>query len=164
MTIIISELNSSSSLSLRSRTNLTESCRLYQIEPPIYTYSPEELTKILEENKDGKILLFSNFPPDSSFKNNKIAVESWEVDSYSQSMSLFKEWINKYSFKGIHIITGAPREKLGDREIKSLDHNIDLTITRKKNWVHPTLDYDKLFLTFIIEKIREIVFKDPFGG
>ncbi|MBN1181154.1 MAG: hypothetical protein JXB49_02630 [Bacteroidales bacterium] len=125
---------------------------------------------MLEKHKNDKFLLFSNFPPDSSYKQSpkksvKIGdqiFESWNADSYTKSTLLFQEWINKFSMAGINIVTGAPNEKLGDIEIKSLTHNVDISVTRKYEWIHPSLDFENMYLLFILEKIKEVVPRSPF--
>jgi hypothetical protein len=134
-----------------------------------YVTTAERLTETLEENKDQEFLLFTNFPPDSSYPDSGKPIltyddgeyirKGWEADAYSRTTVLFNDIFNKYKFKAVHFITGAPVSKADDKMLKSLSPEIYVTVTRKNNWVHPDLIYEHLYMIFIADNIKEAVFK-----
>lgn len=173
MVVIIAEINGSSSLSGQETSKLKEHCKAMGIDEPQYAYTTDNLSKLLEQNRDQKVLLFSNFPPDSSypesgktlkeFEKGDIIYRSWDADSYSKSKYLFEAWIGKFNFKTIHFITGALQEELSDEMLKSLSAIIPITVTRKSEWIHPAIEFEKLYVSFMKVKIVEAALKDPFA-
>ena len=164
MKIILAEINGTPELQVRQAIRLKKYCESLGLEHPVNVNSVEELIDELGECRGLDVLLFSNFPPDSSYpasgKSIKLVEEgdhisrSWEADSYSTSQGLFKALEKRHTFKAIHFITGAPDFILKDECIRSLFPGIPLSITRKKEWIHSGRDYQELYRSHIEEKIR----------
>jgi len=173
MLVINAYINGHPTLSSEGNAVIGEFCKAIDIGPPVNVYKYERLAEILEENRDQKVLLFSNFPPNSSYSGSgkgKRTIneqgeeyESWDADSYLKSKSIFDSWIGKYNFKTIHFITGAPEKKLSDEMLKSLSVTIPITVTRKREWIHPAIEFEKLYIGFMKIKIAEAALKDPFA-
>lgn len=173
MLVIIAEINGHNSLSASSMAKLKEYCKTVDLDQPINVNSFAGLMEMLDEKRNNTILLFSNFPPDSSYPDSgktknttqvgAIELQAWDADSYEKSRSFFSKILNKYKFRAIHFITGAPKEKLSDELLLTLSTQTPITVTRKRDWIHPDLDYDQLYCLFLIEKIKEAVLKNPFG-
>jgi hypothetical protein len=95
MVVIIAEINGSSSLSGHETSKLKEHCKAMGTDEFQYAYTTDNLSKLLEQNRDQKFLLFSNFPPESSYpKSGKTLKEfekgdniyrSWDAYSYLKS-------------------------------------------------------------------------------
>jgi len=47
--------------------------------------------------------------------------------------------------------------------LKSLSAIIPITFTRKREWIHPTIEFEKLYVSFMKVKIVETALKDPFA-
>lgn len=164
--IILAEINGSPELQVRQAIRLRKNCEAMGINHPVNVNSVDELIDVLGENKKQNVLLFSNFPPNSSYpasgKSMKLVDEgeyisrSWEADSYSISQKLFTALQKSYTFKAIHFITGAPVSILSDDLIKSLLPGTLISIARKKDWIKEKSDYQELYRLHIEEKIKEI--------
>jgi len=173
MIVINAYINGHPTLSSKGNAEIREFCKTVDIDPPVNVFQVGKLIEILQENRNQKVLLFSNFPPDSSYpgsgekkrtkKEQGQDYESWNADSYSRSKSLFEAWTGKYNFKTIHFITGAPQEELSDEMLKSLSAIIPITVTRKRDWIHSTIEFEKLYVGFMKVKIVEAALKDPFA-
>lgn len=169
MKIILAEINGTPELEVRHAIKLRKTCEELGLEHPINVNSAEELIDMLGEYKGQDILLFSNFPPDSSYptsgKSMKLVdkgdyiARSWEADAYSISKKLFTALEERYIFKAIHFITGAPSLRLKDEHIISLFPETPLTITRKRDWINAELDYQLLYRMYVEKMISESLLK-----
>lgn len=167
MVVINAEINGTPSLSGHTVAKLKDFCKKVNIFHFGNVYTIEVLAAKLEFNKHHNIILFSNFPPDSSYPEsgkktgvkmvNNIKCRSIEADSYSKSTSLFKDLLNKYNFKSIHFITGAPEDMVSSQQLLSLSESAISTVTRKADWIHPDLDYEQMFYLYLTRKIKETV-------
>ena len=173
MIVINAYINGHPTLSTRGIAEIGEFCKSVDIDQPVNVFQAEKVEEILEENRNQKVLLFSNFPPDSSYPGSKKTNgteeagdenrTAWDADSYLKSRSLFESWTGKYNFKTIHFITGAPQEKLSDDMLKSLSEIIPITVTRKRDWLNSTIEFEKLYVIFMKIKIGEAAINDPFA-
>jgi hypothetical protein len=170
MLVINAEINRFPFFSSRAGAKIKEFCKTLDIMEPLSVYTTEELRGNLTNNLEESILLFSNFPPDSSYpdsgmsrknyRKDELGYPSLESDSYTRSLSFFTVLCLKYKFKAIHFITAAPEEKLSDDRIRSLSGIIPITVTRKKEWIHQGRNYEQMCSLFMIQKIREAVLED----
>ena len=165
MLVILAEINGSPELKVREAIRLKKSCEELGIPHPVNINSVEDLIDLLGEERDQGCLLFSNFPPNSSYpesgksmnlvdEGNSIS-RSWEAGSYTTSRNLFGVLNKRYSFKAIHFVTGAPEMFLTDDMIKSLFPGTSVTIQRKREWLKTKSDYQHLYRLFVEEKIQE---------
>jgi len=165
MLVILAELNGSPELEVREAIKLKKSCEKLGIPHPVNINTVEDLIDLLGEDRDQSFLLFSNFPPNSSYAGSGESMNlvdegdtisrSWPADSYSISLSLFKTLNTRYSFDAIHIITGAPHLILTDEKIKAIFPDLPITIKRKKVWIESGESYQHLYRLFVEEKIKE---------
>jgi hypothetical protein len=163
--VILAEINGSPELEVRQSIKLRKDCEAIGIKHPVNVNSVEDLIDVLGEEKGQSVVLFTNFPPNSSYpdsgKSMKMVDEedhilrSWEADSYSISLKLFTALEKRYTFKAIHFITGAPPFFLTDENIESLFPGTPITINRKKDWIDSGKDYQELYRLFVEEKIKE---------
>ena len=167
MVVINAEINQFSFFSRSIAANLKELCETLDIPEPVSVNTVEALAEKLEEHRDHDILLFSNFPPDSSypdgkktgnsFRNDECGYQSWQEDTYARSISLFKYLGMEYKFKAIHFITGAPEKLVSDEMLRSFSGHFPVTVARKKDWLHRVLSYEQLFILFMLDKIKEAI-------
>ena len=165
MKVILANINGAPELEVRHSIKLKKTCEALGLEHPIHANSAEELIDILSEHKEEDLLLFSNFPPNSSYPDSGKSINlvdegdyisrSWEADYYSISQSLFVALEKRHKFKAIHFITGAPSFILEDKHIRSLFPRTHLTIIRKKDWIGKESNYQELFRLHLEEKIKE---------
>ncbi len=157
MIIIYAYINASPMHFEPNRLRLAEFCNQNGFQAPLYAYTIEGLEFLMERHKEESILLFTNFPPNSSYRESikKELVKPWSADSYERTGSFFTQWVAKYRFAGIHVITGAPADILTDSEIKRHFQDKNVTITRKGKWIKENVDYDNVFTTYMIEAIRK---------
>lgn len=165
MKIILAEINGTPELAVRHAIKLKKTCEELGLEHPINVNSAEELIDILGEHKGQDILLFSNFPPDSSYPTSGKSMKhvdmgdyiarSWEADYYSISKKLFTALEKTYTLKALHFITGASSLRLKDEDITSMFPGTPLTITRKKDWIYSEIDYQLHYRKHVEKKIKE---------
>ena len=165
MELIIASLNGVMKFEGIIADNLNKELKSLGLNPPVYIQHPEKLNEYFNESKDSNTLLFSNFPPDSSYagkfvteelqKDGKTIKRYWEADSYEKSTKLFKNITAKKSFKAIHFITGAPEEKASDDLIRNSVNGNPVTIKRKSEWLESEIPYSSLLKRYILDKIRE---------
>lgn len=147
MIIIYAYINASPMHCEPKNLRLIELCNQNGFQAPIYAYSVEGLEFLMERHKEDSILLFTNFPPNSSYPESikKELVKPWLADSYERTGSFFTQWVAKYRFAGIHVITGAPDDILTDSEIKRYFHDKNVTIIRKGVWIKEGVDFENVF-------------------
>ncbi len=165
MKVILANINGIPELKVRHSIKLKKTCESLGLEHPLHANSAEELIDILSEHKEEDLLLFSNFPPSSSYPESGKSIQlvdegdyisrSWEADYYSISQSLFVALEKRHKFKAIHFITGAPSFLLEDRHIESLFPGTHLTIIRKQNWIGKDSNYQELFRLYLEKNIKE---------
>lgn len=164
MLVILAEINGSPQLKVREAIQLKKTCEKLGIPHPVNINTVEDLIDLLGEDSKKRVLLFTNFSPNSSYPESGISMNfkdegdkisrSWLADSYSISQNLFTTLNKRYKFKAIHFITGAPDLILTDEIIKSVVPDIPITITRKKEWIKTGEDYQHQYRLFIEEKIK----------
>ncbi len=165
MLVILAEINGSPELEVREAIMLKKSCEKLGIPHPVNIDSVEDLIDLLGEDSDQSFLLFSNFPPNSSYYGSGKSMNfvdegdtisrSWLADSYSVSLSLFKTLNKRSSFKAIHIITGAPDLILTDEMFNAIFPDLPNTIKRKREWINSGENYQHQYRLYIEEKIKE---------
>ncbi|MFN3555645.1 MAG: hypothetical protein ACK4VN_06760 [Bacteroidales bacterium] len=157
MDIIHAHINGSPLAGIPDRLKLIEYCHSFGLQPPVYISSAGTLENLLQADPQKPVLLITNFPPNSSYPDNRRVGNSyrWEADSYSRSLLLFESWSHRYRFKGICIITGAPVSVLADEQILSVLPGIPVHIMRKKKWLHDSVDYPKVYTLYMQEMIRK---------
>ncbi len=173
MIVIIAEINNREDMPVSEASKLNQVCTAIGVKLLINIHSVEKLTEVLEKNKKNTCLLFSNFPPNSSYPESGKSINmvdkgdyyllSWDADSYSKSLPFFKGLCTKYKLKAIHFITGAPEKRIGDDLLKALSPHTPMTITRKDVLITPAHNYALLYRLLIVQKIKEAIRKNPIG-
>lgn len=153
MIIIIANFNRLSVIEKIGVVDLNNECLELNIKEPIYVYSLEKLLEELEDNRDEGVLLFSNFPPNNSYSDNRLPQDI----SYSRSSKLFKDLNSKYKFKAMHFITGASEDKVNDELLQSLFPSIPVTITGRHSLMKDGNGYPSSYFQYIIKKIKDNV-------
>ena len=157
MIIIYAYINARFTYEVPGRMKLAEFCIQNGFHAPFFINTTEGMELLLEQNRDETILLFSNFPPNSSYPENrrKNPDKSWEADSYERTGRHFSEWTTRYRFAAIHIVTGAPESVLSDESIKGYLPDQKITVIRKGKWAQEGVDYENVFTSYMIETIRK---------
>ncbi len=165
MKVIIASINGRPALTDIIAENLAGECTKMGIQPPLYLQTLENISNTLTENKNKEFLMFTNFPPDSSYEGSgktitrkeegDLIYESWEADSYKKSKEFFSSICIEHSFKAIHFITGAPEEIASDGIIRNCACGNLVSIKRKSGWLKSEIPYSSLLKRYILEKIRE---------
>ncbi len=154
MKIIYAYINGPAGADGPDRKKLLEFCKVRGLEPPLHVFSAGDLARALENVREEPVLLFSNFPPDSSYPRLN-DTEKWKADSYAQSTALFRDWFANYKFAGIHFVTGAPEEVLSDDDLKSLAPEKKISIIRKNKWIGEHADFGQIFTIYIEGEIEK---------
>lgn len=161
MKIINARINSEAALSSTGSAQLAKTCTFLGIDPPVGVYDETQLLNILEYNKDKELVLFSNFPPNSSypdsnsFKSNFRRSDAWIADSYSITQSLFIDISAKYNFKAVHVISSAPRNMLGIDFLQSLFPDALVTLKRNSEFISGKLGYSISYRAYMEGRIKE---------
>jgi len=107
----------------------------------LYTF--ENLEKIIKENPKNNIIIFSNFPPNNSYKRYKKEEVAGSfgslADSYDRTVQKYKEIMQEYPNIQLHILTGAPAALISDQEITTISTTDRIFLTRKT----PSFDLKK---------------------
>ena len=121
----------------------------------------EELNELIE-GYDGKILIFSNFPPNISYKPHFVEIKYGKrlvrADGYMWTKLYFNKLLILSSRIELHIITGAPETKLPDFQIYALSQYQKITIQRKAEWLD-SVNYHALYENYVLAKIEESIEK-----
>jgi hypothetical protein len=132
---------------------------------PVKVFSEQDLLRALDNMKD-ECILFTNFPPDSSYPGNSKLINirdkgdyynrSWDADSYEISHALFRKIVGNYKLKAIHFLTGASENKISDKNLFYFSSSETIvTVTRRKELMAKVSEYPKLYKQFILKKIKE---------
>jgi len=167
MIVILATINGPADLSASEAATLREFCISKGIGKPVQVSTAEELNEALEKNSSEGYLLFSNFPPDSSYPGsgksisiktkNGVEESSWEADSYTKSSALFGKICKKHHIKGLHFITAAPENVISDENLKSISPTTLISVQRKKDWIQPEYDFHALYRLYVTKKIKETI-------
>lgn len=159
---IIAHLNDTQALSRSFIRSLNEGFIAKGISEPDLLSKPEDLLRKLEEYKANEIILFTNFPPDSSYPESGRSVKQhekngiihrWtEADNYSRTYRLFNSFLKKYRFVAIHFITGAPEEMIQDSFLETALDDTPITVTRRIELFNSGSDYWTNYRNLILSK------------
>lgn len=117
--------------------SLQKFCEANGIKLIIDINDTESLETLVNTYNSETILLFSNFPPDSSYPGCEqiditLSNPNWNADTYEKSIAFFKNLTRLDAIKALHIVTGAPKEKLSDAFMTHVFSHINFSI--KRNW------------------------------
>ena len=132
-----------------------------------YYTSTASITKAAS-NFDGLIILFSNFPPDSAYEDSTVIqareigdgdhITSIPADSYETTKRFFNELLSKNKNIELHVITGAPFEKLTNFEITSLSEEASISVQRKMEWLY-SRDYPQKYADYVVNTLKNSLYK-----
>ena len=161
MIIINARINSEQVFDGIEAAQFTSICATLNINQPIEVFDTTQLTRVLESNKGKKCLLFSNFPPNSSYPNSSSYkgpfrhTNGWLADSYSKTEDFFKEINSKYVFEAVHIVSGAPRDMLTMDLVQSIFTNTLVTIKRNYELIRSRVGYKPACMHYFAGKIND---------
>ena len=111
----------------------------------------------------GRIVMFSNFPPDASYGESPVFTQhpaaggdfiiSVEADSYERTKAFFSGLLSAHPAVELHVITGAPFERLTNFEITSVGPNSLITVKRKSEWLGFS-DYPQRYADYVIKTLH----------
>ena len=161
MIIINARINSEPVFDGVEAAKFTSICNVLNISQPIEVFDTTQLTKVLENNKDKKCLLFSNFPPNSSYPNSSSykgsfrQTNEWVANSYSNTKAFFEELNTKYSLSAVHFISGAPRDMVTIDLLQSIFSNTLVTLKRNDDFVCSKVGYGLSYTHYFAGKIKD---------
>jgi len=158
MKVIIAEINHPAGWPVEQRLKFVEVFLNEGLAPPVYAFSCGDLQSALEKDPDTPVLLFSNFPPNSSYRderNENFSTTNWLADSYSRTATFFEDICKKYNFVSIQLVTGAPEKVLSDQEMERACSPKKIRIIRKKKWISPASDFYKVFSIHVMEQTKK---------
>jgi hypothetical protein len=110
----------------------------------------------------GRVVLFSNFPPDSSYAQDPVVTErvaagggvitSFAADSYEKTKAFYSSLLSAHPAVELHVITGAPFERLTNFEITSVGLGDLVTVQRKSEWLYQP-DYPQRYADYVIKTL-----------
>jgi hypothetical protein len=162
MQIIIAHLNNSENLSTKEVSSIK--MQIPEISRVIIVNRVSDFNEMLEMIKEDSIL-FSNFPPNSSYPESgkKLNYEEkeyyinryWEADSYSKSTELFNKVNENGYIKSIHFMTGAPHTMVNIETLWALLPNKKITCQSTGGWIGHGKNFMDLKFLYILNKIKE---------
>jgi hypothetical protein len=111
------------------------------VDAEVHCFSDGESLKAAARTWQGKIILFSNFPPD--------AVNGF---TYNDSKRYFTELLSLHEPFDLHIVTNAGGKMLEDREVLNLSSTAHITIQRPWEWLLG--DFVSEFSSYVIRRLR----------
>jgi hypothetical protein len=116
-----------------------------------------DFKRLAEEIKqhEGKILLFTNFPPNSYYEDKKIVTSD---DHYSRTKAFYKKILKTRPDIHLNIVTGAQVGALNDDNVKSLSKGSKIKIIRFDEWYYGDGVYPN-YQRFVSQEIRNIYVK-----
>ena len=122
-------------------------------------YDFEEMKSLVDSfSEENKILVFSNFPPNNTYKRYKIINDSRHdrtyinADGYDITKNNYKKLLRNNINIELYVITGAPESLLSRIDVVTLIGGRKTSYANKADWPRfSTDDYTK----YIIRKIRD---------
>jgi hypothetical protein len=164
MKILIANLNDKQEL-LRTEMALLEiNLKEFGATSIFYVFNLERLAEAVNSCKTD-IVLFTNFPPDSSYPESgksiryiekETSIERYyEADGYKRSAAFFGELRHNGEFRAVHFITGAPKDIVPDEFLKAVFSDVPTTIKRRRDLIGDGANYNKLYLKYIESTVRK---------
>ena len=126
--------------------------------------SPEALAAAFDSAVCDYRILFSNFAPNGTYgveppEPKRIPVPSGRLgtipaDGYDKTKRLYTSLLADSENCELHVITGAPFEKLSNFEIVSVAPECFITVQRRHEWLKRP-NYHSVHLTYIINTLME---------
>lgn len=123
-----------------------------KIQQPMAVHSIKELVHVMESFEGEEFMVFTNFPPDSSYMNKS---EPWTADSYDITMNAFRKLCNEHTLKAIHVITGAPENKVNEELLSTITSKFPITHQNIENWTDG-FNFEFLRRCYMVNKIRQL--------
>ena len=161
MIIINARINSNSVLNGIEASQLSANIKTLGINEPITVFDFDSLTTILKENKGEEFVLFSNFPPNSSYSesatygNKASGTNSWHADDYGISSFDFSKLNEQYKFNAIHFISGAPASWIDLEYLQAIFPDTKVTLKRNQDFIDSKLGFEKSYRNYIVGRIKE---------
>ena len=164
--VIIANINGSIGIEESESAAIITEIKNMGLELPVKVFSEMKLLEVLEDNPLEDFILFTNHPPNSSYPetdkeykdldNGSYSRQSSLADSYSKTHTFFTYITNKYNFKAIHFLTGAPKDMVSDKDLKSYS-DTEITVTRRKDLLVKVSEYPGLYKQYILTKLQETI-------
>lgn len=164
MNIIIANLNDKQDLLRTEMAVLEITLKKLGATLIFYEFNLERLAETVN-SCETDILLFTNFPPDSSYPESEKSLQYieqetcieryYEADGYKRSTAFFDELRHKSKFRAVHFITGAPKDLVPDEFLKAVFGDVPTTIKRRHDWIGAGENYNKLYLKYIESAVRK---------
>ena len=107
----------------------------------VYTF--EKVDELIKATAGKKIIIFSNFPPNNSYKRFKKEEVGGSfgslADSYDRTVQKYKEIMKDYPNIQLHIVTGAPEALISNQQIRTISDHDRIFLTRRT----PSFDLKK---------------------
>ena len=167
MRVINARINSNSVLSGTDATHLYSTCSVYGVPSMINVFNSEQLITAMERFKDEKIMIFSNYPPNSSYpgsENFGVKLEegnAWIADAYSMSAKLFVLIAYKYDVEAIHFISGAPEQMINEKKLQRLLPKTTVTFKSYGDF-YSSFSFENEYVNYFASKIK--VFAEKYIG
>ncbi|MFC2111200.1 hypothetical protein ACFLQ5_01975 [Bacteroidota bacterium] len=107
-------------------------------------YTFEHIEEFINSSEVERIVIFSNFPANNTFKRFKIDTILGEkfhkADAYTISFERFGEILKANKGVELHVVTGASKYMFEDNEVLSLSKEHLISVKRKADW--PSFSYN----------------------
>jgi len=166
--VITAILHSSAYLPVRELKKFRQSPRLSITVIPKLATTFESLLERLESLKGERIMLVTNFPPDSYLQKEKIKDKrkrrgdylsrTMQNDSYARSRAFFRKVLTDYQIEAVHFVSRAPAREIETGELKQYIKGEDMTLNRGGFSTKPD-ETAKTFADGLVEKVQESILK-----
>ncbi len=124
MNVLIAKINGSQGLTQTQCALLDIKMQKKGSSSVRHLFNPQSLLDAMNAGKERKVVLFTNFPPDSSYPDSGKSIQTkekdgvthrfWEADGYRRSERYFKYLAGFSNLVSVHFISGAPIDKVSD--------------------------------------------------
>jgi hypothetical protein len=162
MLVINASLNKGPVFSGTDATELYSLCSLYGLPPMKNVFDAAMLMYLIDRNKDKPLLIFSNFPPNFTYKRNDTYVKKfvrvgiWSEYTYKFSANLFKEAGDMLGPDHyIHFITSASPKVGTQKKLQKLLPGSSVTVKYNDEFWETAYSPYEAYLNYFAEKIKE---------
>lgn len=166
MNIIIATINHEHFLDQSDRIRFEKEVKKLGINRVFYISKAHKLIELLEERKDEKNMLISNFPPNSSYNNDRVydthedenfIYRSLPADSYSMTSEHYNNIGSDYGLAGIYFITGAPKSMVSLNDIKELVNCALVNINYNEDDFKPDFPSNIYKYRYMIKCVKDLM-------
>ncbi|MGZ2371743.1 hypothetical protein ACXR6G_18335 [Ancylomarina sp. YFZ004] len=170
MNIIIATINHEHFLDQSDRIRFEKDVKKRGINRVFYISKAHKLIELLEERKDEENILISNFPPNSSYNNDKVydtyedenfIYRSLPADSYLMTFEYYNNIGSKYGLTGVNFITGAPKSIVSLDCLNEIVSCVHVNAFYRSDYFKSNIPSSISIYRYMIQSVKDLMASQP---